>query len=55
MAGHLIGNLVPGVGNLTKKISKVQMPGGLPGGGCLSFELIDTLGPPQTRDIVVDS
>ena len=33
MVGHLIVNLVPGMGNLTIKISKVQMRGGLPGGG----------------------
>ena len=42
MVGHLIGNLVPGVGNLTIKISKVQMPGVCPG-GCLNFDLVDAL------------
>ena len=34
----------PGGGNLTIKISKVQMPEGCPGvggGDCLSFDLID--------------
>ena len=44
MVGHLIGNLVLGMGNLTIKISKVQMPEGCPGvggGDCLSFDLID--------------
>ena len=29
-------------GNLSKNFPKIQMPGGLPGGGCLSFDLTDT-------------
>ena len=33
MWGNLNGFLGPGVGNLTAKYRKVQMPGGMPGGG----------------------
>ena len=46
MVGHLIVNLVPGVGNLTIKTSKVQMLGGMPGGifklrfdRCIKFKM----------------
>ena len=38
--GHLNSFSASGVGNL----NKIQMPGGLPGGGCLSFDLTVTLG-----------
>ena len=41
--GHLNSFSASGVGNLNKNFSKIQMPGGLPGGGgFLSFDLTDT-------------
>ena len=45
MMGHLNSFSASGVGNLNKNFPKIQMPGGLPGGGgeCLSFDLTDTL------------
>ena len=41
--GHLNNFLALGGGNLNKNFRKIQMPGGLPGGGCLSFDLTGTL------------
>ena len=42
--GHLNSFSASGVGNLNKNFPKIQMPGGLHGGGgCLSFDLTDTL------------
>ena len=41
--GHLNSFLASGEGNLNKNFPKIQMPGGLPGGGCLSFDLTGTL------------
>ena len=41
MMGHLNSFSASGVGNLNKNFPKIQMPGG--GGGCLSFDLTDTL------------
>ena len=43
MMGHLNSFSASGGGNLNKNFPKIQMPGGLPGGGCLSFDLTDTL------------
>ena len=43
MMGHLNSFSAPGVGNLNKNFPKIQMPGGCPGEGCLSFDLTDTL------------
>ena len=43
MVGHLNSFSASGVGNLNKNFPKIQMPRGLPGGGCLSFHLTDTL------------
>ena len=43
MVGHLNSFSASGVGNLNKNFPKIQMPGGLPRGGCLSFNLTDTL------------
>ena len=44
MMEHLNSFSASGGGNLNKKFSKIQMPGGLPGGGdYLSFDLTDTL------------
>ena len=44
MVGHLNSFSASGVGNLNKNFPKIQMLGGLPGGGgCLSFNLTDTL------------
>ena len=40
--GHLNSFSASGVGNLNKNLPKIQMPGGLPGGGCLSFDLTGT-------------
>ena len=43
MMGHLNSFSASGVGNLNKNFPKIQMPGGLPGGGgCLSFDLTGT-------------
>ena len=42
MMGHLNSFSASGVGNLNKNFTKIQMAGGLPGGGCLSFDLTDT-------------
>ena len=39
MMGHLNSFSASGVGNLNKNFTKIQMSGGLPGGGCLSFDL----------------
>ena len=47
MMGHLNSFSASGVGNLNKNFEKIQMPGGLPWGGCLSFELTDILGEPK--------
>ena len=43
MMGHLNSFLASGGGNLNKNFSKIQMSGGLPGRGFLSFDLTDTL------------
>ena len=43
MMGHLNSFSASGGGNLNKNFPKIQMPGGLPGGGCLRFDLTDTL------------
>ena len=43
MMGHLNSFWASGVGNLNKNFPKIQMPGGLPGGVCLSFDLTDTI------------
>ena len=43
MMGHLNSFSALGGGNLNKNFRKIQMPGGLPGGGCLSFDLTGTL------------
>ena len=44
MMGHLNRFSALRVGNLNKNFPKIQMPGGCPGwGGCLSFDLTDTL------------
>ena len=41
--GHLNSFSASGWGNLNKNFPKIQMPGGLPGGGgCLSFDLTGT-------------
>ena len=42
MMGHLNSFSASGVGNLNTNFPKIQMPGGLPGRGCLSFDLTDT-------------
>ena len=42
MMGHLNSFSASGGGNLNKNFPNIQMPGGLPGGGCLSFDLTDT-------------
>ena len=43
MMGHLNSFLASGGGNLNKNFPKIQIPGGLPGGGgCLSFDLTGT-------------
>ena len=42
MMGHLNSFSASGGGNLNKNFPKIQMPGGLPGGECLSFDLTDT-------------
>ena len=49
MVGHLNSFSASGGGNLNNNFPKIQMPGGLPGGGCLSFDLTDTL--PALRSI----
>ena len=41
--GHLISFSASEGGNLNKNFPKIQMSGGLPGGGCLSFDLTGTL------------
>ena len=41
--GHLNGILARVGGNLNNNFQKSQMPGGLPGGACWSFDLTDTL------------
>ena len=41
--GHLNGILARVGGNLNNNFRKSQMPGGLPGGACWSFDLTDTL------------
>ena len=41
--GHLNSILAQGGGNLNNNFQKSQMPGALPGGGCWSFDLTDTL------------
>ena len=43
MLGHLNSFSDSGEGSLNKNFPKIQMPGGLPGGGCLSFDLTGTL------------
>ena len=43
MMRHLNSFSVSGVRNLNKNCPKIQMPGGLPGGGCLSFDFTGTL------------
>ena len=43
LAGHLTSDLVPGAGHLTNNDFKSSNARGLPGGGCWSFKLIDTL------------
>ena len=40
MMGHLKGFSASGGGNLNKNFPKIQI---MPGGGCLSFDLTDTL------------
>ena len=40
--GHLNSFLASGGGNLNKNDPKIQMPRGLPGGECLSFDLTGT-------------
>ena len=40
--GHLNSFSASGGGNLNKTFPKIKMPGGLPRGGCLSFDLTDT-------------
>ena len=51
MMGHLNSFSASGVGNLNKNFPKIQMPGGLPGGGgCLSFDLTGTLETDNLRD-----
>ena len=42
MIAHLNSFSASGGGNLNKNFQKIQMSGGLPGGGCLSFDLTDT-------------
>ena len=51
--GHLNSFSASGGGNLNKNFPKIQMPGGLPGGGCLSFDLTGTLGHPQLNYIKI--
>ena len=41
--GYLNGILARVGGNLNNNFQKSQMPGGLPGGACWSFDLTDTL------------
>ena len=41
MMGHLNSFSATGGGNLKKNFPKIQMPGGCPGGSCLSFDLTD--------------
>ena len=41
--GHLNSFSASGGGKLNKNVPKIQMPGGLPRGGCLSFGLTVTL------------
>ena len=44
MMRHLNSFSASGVRNLNKNCPKIQMPGGLPGGGgCLSFDFTGTL------------
>ena len=43
MMGHLNRISASGGGNLDKNFPKIQMPGGVARGGCLSFDLTDTL------------
>ena len=43
MMGHLNSFSASGGGNLNNTFPKIQMPGGLPGGGCLSFDLTGRL------------
>ena len=43
MMGHLNSFSASWGGNLNKNFPKIQMPGGLPGGGCWSFDLTGTL------------
>ena len=40
---HLNSFSASGGGNLNRNFPKTQMPGGLPAGGCLSFNLTGTL------------
>ena len=42
MMEHLNSFSASGVGNLNKNFPQIQMPGGLPGVGCLSLDLTDT-------------
>ena len=41
--GYLNSFSASGGGNLNKNVQKIQMPGGLPGGDCWSFDLTGTL------------
>ena len=43
MMRHLNSFSASGGRNLNKTFPKIQMPGGLPRGGCLSFDLTGTL------------
>ena len=40
-----------GSGEFEQNFPKIQMPGGCPGGGCLSFDLTDTLVPAATEKV----
>ena len=42
MMAHLKNFSASEGGNLNKNFPKIQMPGGCPGCGCLSFDLTDT-------------
>ena len=55
MMGHLNSFSALGGRNLNKNFPKIQIPGGLPGGGggCLSFDLTGTLGRKQISIITV--
>ena len=39
MMGHLNSFSASGVGNLNKNFEKIQMPGGLPGGGMFKLRI----------------